>query len=761
MKRDRYAKAGRQIDPKRKYSSSLLFTRDDRRIKGGNFGHTTNGYGRTVIFLVVLLLGLHIRKGENHAEEQDENIIRLTLDIHLLLYERLDSASLLLQAITRPQYPNSTNLYIHIDRSENKEKRGQIQALAHNLDWKSGSKFVITPKSRLGLKKTWLSIHPDCNKVDAIAVFEDDILPSGGWFLWTSFILSKHAKSTREMKDSILGLSLSNLQINELKFPFETWSPGIMVQDYYHLHQTPSSWGSIFLCRPWQEFREYAAARMDPIFENEEIGGVSLEGGRPGDPNFHIQELHSNWWSGSWKKYMVEFGYAKGMVTVYPNLKRQNIGLVLSLARNGEHMKEGKHGRNRAFQVTELASFPDILDAIHFSKAATLNGAILFDIYFQTSTLKRMKQNGVKYIESLQRKGPPYSEIASLLSFPRNPNIAMRKEPSHRYLGYMPQQGQGNQLLSLAKALSLSIILERILLVPHAFIPSKSAFDECSDDEFCLEISDVLSLSYIARKRRKDLNFVILTAGNFRLFRPDHIYTTDNCMKGVSRAKMYWTYFNQLPTVQIKDFEVKLVKRIRDKVLYFDDISSVQMPGSLVQSIGREMYYPNTRLRRVAVELMEYLGLQGDSYSCLHLPIKHLRSVCDDEDRFQTNTRYVSFWNQGYSCLPSSQYISSLVVRNAVSKRTFISTDDADQLRIFLGEAWDTEAIKSSQDTGIYLGFRFPKADQKFIKAMHVFIDQYICIVAEKSVLSRFSMFSHQVELNRNGKLTDFWLQER
>ena len=91
----------------------------------------------------------------------------------------------------------------------------------------------------------------------------------------------------------------------------------------------------------------------------------------------------------------------------------------------------------------------------------------------------------------------------------------------------------------------------------------------------------------------------------------------------------------------------------------------------------------------------------------------------------------------------------------------FISTDDADQLRIFLGEAWDTEAIKSSQDTGIYLGFRFPKADQKFIKAMHVFIDQYICIVAEKSVLSRFSMFSHQVELNRNGKLTDFWLQER
>lgn len=706
--------------------------------------------------MIVIDLGKNREKG-NQAEEKADDI-PLTLDIHLLLYERLDSASLLLRAISQPKYPNSTDLYIHIDRSKNEEKHSEIEAVAHDFNWRFGSKFVISPKVRLGLKKTWLSINPDCNKVDGIAVFEDDILPSGGWFLWTSFILSKHAKST-QTKDNILGVSLSSLKLNELKFPFETWSPGIN-QDYYHLHQTPSSWGSVHLCRPWQDFREYAAARMEDIFEIEEIGGVSLEGGRPGDPNFHIQELHSNWWSASWKKYLVEFGYAKGMLTVYPNLKLQNVGLVLSLARNGEHMKDGRHGRNRMFEETELASFPDILEAIHLSKSASLDDAMLFDIHFQPSTLKRMKQNGLEYINSLRRKGPPYSEIASLL-FPRNPNSAMKKEPNHKYLGYMPQQSQGNQLSSLAKAISLSITLKRILLVPHIFLPSKSAFDECSDHEFCLEVSDVLSLSYVSRKS-KDLDFVILTAGNFRLFRPDRIYTTDNCTRNGARGDIYWTYFGQLPTVQLKDIQVKSVIQIPDSVLFFDDMAPIPMPGSLVQSLGRELYYPNTRLRRVAVDLMETLGLKVGHFSCFHLPIKHLKNVCNDEDRLRTNSQYVSFWNQGYSCLPSRHLVSSLVAKNTDSEhKIFVSTDDFDSPDNFMDGAWNSEAIKSSLDTREYLAQRFPKADQTFIEGLHVFIDQYLCILAEKAILSRFSMFSYHVELNRYGKFTDFWLQER
>eukprot|EP00890_Picochlorum_soloecismus_P003797 jgi/Picsp_1/4418/NSC_06640-R1_protein len=750
MKRDRYGRKSRRIHPKQKYPSLLL----DSKNKDSHFCYTRCRYA--VAFIVITIIGLH-RTGErgNQAEEDADSIL-LTLDIHLLLYERLDSASLLLRAISQPKYPNSTDLYIHVDRSKNEEKHREIEALAHDFNWKFGSKFIISPKVRQGLKKSWLSINPDCNNVDGIAVFEDDILPSGGWFLWTSFILSKHAKST-QVKDSILGVSLSSLKLNELKFPFETWFPGIS-QDYYHLHQTPSSWGSVLLCRPWQEFREYAAARMEDIFEIEEIGGVSLEGGRPGDPNFHIQELHSNWWSASWKKYMVEFVYAKGMLTVYPNLRLQNIGLVLSLARDGEHMKDGRHGRNRMFEETELASFPDILDAIHLSKSSSLDDTMLFDIHFQSSTLKRMKQNGLEYINSLVRKGPPYSEIASF--FPQNSNFAMRKEPDYKYLGYMPHRGQGNQLNSLAKAISLSIILKRILLVPHIFLPSKSAFNECSDDEFCLEISDVLSLNYVSKKR-KDLDFVILTAGNFRLFRPDRIYTTDNCTKNGAHGDMYRTYFRQLPTVQLKDYEVKSVIKKRDRVLFLDDITPISMPGSLVQSLGRELYYPNTRLRRVMVDLMEYLGLVMGQFSCLHVPIKHLKSVCHDEDLFRTNALYTSFWNQGYSCLPSRQHVSSLISKNISSKQIFISTDNYDQLRNFLEEAWDSQEIKSSRDTREYLGLRFPNADRKFIEALHVFIDQYFCILAENTILSRFSMFSYQVQLNRYDKRTDFWLQER
>lgn len=709
-------------------------------------------YYAFVLFIVITVTILLRKEERDKQVEERTNSTPLLLDIHLLLYERVGSANLLLQAISQPTYPSSTDLFIHIDRSKSEQKHAKIEALAHDYHWRFGSKFIISPNLRLGLKKTWLSINPNCSKVRAIAVFEDDVIPSGGWFSWASFIISEYDKSIQR-RDSILGFSLSSLKLNELRFPFETWSP-VSTNGYYFLHQTPSSWGSVFLCRPWQEFREYAAARMDPIFDNEEIGGVSLDGGRPGDPNFHILELHSNWWSASWKKYMVEFGYAKGMLTVYPNLKLQNVGLVLNLAKNGEHMKDGKQGRNKMFEETEIASFPDIREAIRLTKSGSLDTSALFDIHFQPASLKKMKDSGKGYISSLQEKGSPYSDIASLLF---STSCYVKKGTNKKYLGYMPQKGQGSQLLSLAKAIALSIVLKRILLIPHVFLPSKTAFDECRE-EFCLEVSDVLSLTRVSN-RRKDFKFVFLTSENFRLFKPDCIFNADPLRRPYDER--YWTYFSLLPEFRLKSVDMKTMMRIRDRVLFLNDLSPITVPEHLVQAVGRELYYPNTRLRRVVLDLMHQFRFESGNFACVHLPIKGLKSKCNENSRFRDNSRYLLFRNQGYSCLPSEHHVSCMLSSHAVSQKVFLSTDDFNELRDFVGEQWDSEIIKSSMDTLEYLRLRFPKADQKFIEALHVFADQYICILAEKSILSRFSSFSYQVELNRDRNLvTEFWLRE-
>jgi len=88
--------------------------------------------------------------------------------------------------------------------------------------------------------------------------------------------------------------------------------------------------------------------------------------------------------------------------------------------------------------------------------------------------------------------------------------------------------------------------------------------------------------------------------------------------------------------------------------------------------------------------------------------------------------------------LRSRHLVSSLVVRKTDSQdRIFISTDDFDSVGIFKDEAWDSEAIKSYLDTRECLAHRFPKADQTFIEALHIFIDLFLCIPAEKAKLAQ------------------------
>jgi hypothetical protein len=59
----------------------------------------------------------------------------------------------------------------------------------------------------------------------------------------------------------------------------------------------------------------------------------------------------------------------------------------------------------------------------------------------------------------------------------------------------------------------------------------------------------------------------------------------------------------------------------------------------------------------------------------------------------------------------------------------------------------EKKMVTTSLDTAEYLSRRFPKASQTFIDGLHTFVDQYLCSLAEKAVLNRFSMFSHQISI--------------
>lgn len=790
--------------------------------------------------------------------------LEMKVDIHVLLYKRVDSAKLLLQSLSRTggltstktnTADDATDIYIHIDHafelnhphlSEEKgiligeesttdAERGisaDLHRLAHEYQWQFGSKFVITAPIKMGLKHMWLSINPDCNKTHAIVVFEDDIMPSGGWFMWASAMFSNVIQSSIEaQRDDIIGISLASLGINELKYPFEAWKPANIGGAEYYLHQVPNSWGSVYFCHPWQDFRRYAAARTSHLFDREELGGISLEGGRPGDPNFHIDELHSNWWSKSWKKYMVEYVYAKGMLTLYPNLDLDNIGLVMHLAiKGGEHMKT----KNALFQKADTATYSMIQSAVQ--KVFPLERASVFDIHFKkVANLKDLKKAGARYIESLRNKGPPYSDIASLLlpvtdatylgsDSDKDGGVQETQEKKKKmplYLGYMPQGALANQLHSLAKAAWLSIKLDRILLIPHLFLPScKSDFNNCEDD-FCLEFSDFLSFTNLSRATNS-LEFVVITSGNYEFYRPDKIYSfqLDHSLRGdldLSHRNMNFedtkervngkmqamkgnkhmksvTYFRSLPRVPITSplmmqsdptivDSISWANSIPDRVLFIEDLTPVKMPNDVgitnkIAKIGRDFYCPNTRLRRVVADLMHTMDLT--EFTCLYVPAAE--EICEDSVTMSL-IQDLQGWQQRRGpqedalCIPSQSQVMSFIstyvyrihrtqIDRAIVK-LFVATGSTSLYAQMMNNdkfgKLPTAIIKTSVNTKNYLLRRFPQANQRFIDGMHAFVDQTMCIMAEHALLPSSSaeqsgMSSHQINLKRQGNRVDYWL---
>jgi hypothetical protein len=232
------------------------------------------------------------------------------------------------------------------------------------------------------------------------------------------------------------------------------------------------------------------------------------------------------------------------------------------------------------------------------------------------------------------------------------------------------------------------------------------------------------------------------------------------------------------------------LRNIQDRVLFLENLvaPSMLMPYSYPWSahllyeqeeekdtIAREsslLYVPNTRLSRVVRDLMKHLDLAQGDFVCLHLRLlEDFDSFCRDVEKqrqlFVPADFFWQAWRQGYSCAPSVSQILSCVSYHLFERhrKIFITTDDGLQAKKMLGHvplfkrkdhvgSSDDDAytntekmVTTSLDTAEYLSRRFPRASQTFIDGLHTFVDQYLCSLAEKAVLNRFSMFSHQISI--------------
>lgn len=229
-------------------------------------------------------------------------------------YNRVPGMLRLLESMENADYGNDElTLIISLDNCGRQEPKEAAEA----FKWSHGEKIVRTFPERQGLRNHILSCGEYLNEYDAIAVLEDDIIVSPGYYQY----MKQAVKCYKENMD-IAGISLYSHKMNvNVDLPFVPEPDGY---DVFFM-QFAQSWGQIWMREQWFAFREwYLTHAEEPVAANNVPGFVS------------------GWPKTSWLKYHIKYCIEKNKYFVYPYQ-----ALTTCFSEAGEHFKE----TNTVYQV--------------------------------------------------------------------------------------------------------------------------------------------------------------------------------------------------------------------------------------------------------------------------------------------------------------------------------------------------------------------------------------------------------------------------
>lgn len=628
------------------------------------------------------------------------------------------------------RYQDLIDLHIHVDYNISNHSRTDIlDDMAKSFEWKHGEKKIIRHTLRKGMRRSWLEISPDCTRISAITVLEGDLIVSVNWHEWYTMVWSWVQAHDNINETDILGVSLTPLAKNHLTFPFKKWAPN--TSQGLYLHQVPSSWGTVFSCSAWRSFLNYAEIRDNASFEYEQMQGTSMLGVRPGDPNFNIPGLHSNWWAGSWQKYMIEFSVLSQKYFVYPNLHEEKKGFAMEASeQNGEHVISSKEFEN----------------AIHHGKLCLpgLSSDLrMYDVYFDDTATKKTFSISTNFINHLNEKGGPYGQIVKRI-VPSSMTL-VGNSLGRKYLMYLPEFGVNNQIISLAIAIKISITLKRVLVIPHLFHPRRSFYTSCIGDDRCLEFSDFFSLEDLYAIV-PNFAFVILTAGNLPYYKPKRIVELSKPNLFDKREEIY---FQKLARSTVPETAfMKFIMEAKDSILLLDNIyfANVFFSQEDLEELRRVIMTPNTRLRELTQQVKQNLDLYPKI--CVHLRYTDFNDVCN---RFENseNPFYKRMKDQGYVCMLSDEEVQNIVNKSSHSGQVLLATDDPKRVEAL---SINNTKILTSKHIEIEVKNLLPLGSHDFLGAAQSLVEQQICSQSETAVLNRLSTFSLNINILRDRK---------
>ena len=297
-------------------------------------------------------------------------------------YNRINSLRRLLVSLNNAEYlGDQIDLYISIDRSDS----NVVSDFAHSFQWLHGDKHVLTYSERLGLRKHILKCGDLLDYYDAIAMLEDDVVVSNGFYNYM-----KQAVEFYRDNKQVAGISLYANRWNE--FACCPFTPMHSEYDTYFF-QFAESRGQIWLKEQWKAFKEWYNSENTKLFQHDSLP----------------KELCC-WPETSWKKYHVKFCVDNDYYFVYPY-----VSFATCFSDFGTHTRridtfiqvDLYQGYNKRFR------FPDISN----------NDAVFYDVFYERTNLKGYENcefdlYGIKHLSDNKRyvispRSLPYEIVAA------------------------------------------------------------------------------------------------------------------------------------------------------------------------------------------------------------------------------------------------------------------------------------------------------------------------------------------------------------
>ncbi|KAJ3210296.1 Nucleotide-binding protein 2, partial [Clydaea vesicula] len=280
--------------------------------------------------------------------------LKFFIELHVFCWKRNESLKRLLKSLNNANYFHKfsvpVSIVFHLDGGYTKK----VLATVENFEWVYGKKTILKSEIRKGLQDSIVDAWSPKSSNEFAIFLEDDIEVSSLFYKYAIFCISRFLIKDSAVTD-INGCSLYTPRINEIT-PSDPQKPENFTIDELKLKTTiihnknkkvniykfqlPCSWGAIYEPTHWIKFKVYYNKRkllyLDKLKNDKDLD-LNNESENVMRREFPlVPNSRSNYWSQSWKKFMIEYMVAKNIKMIYPNFNNQT-----SFSTN--HYEEGIH----------------------------------------------------------------------------------------------------------------------------------------------------------------------------------------------------------------------------------------------------------------------------------------------------------------------------------------------------------------------------------------------------------------------------------